>query len=157
MSCLQWLVLHIDISDKINIVDAFYKTTGDDGKVDYGPDGDEDGEKGDYESLQVDTPSSEPPDFDQFIAQIIPPDEVMDRVETLKPSEHTEPLNILIFALDSMSHMCYQRKLPRTYKFIQETLGSTILNGYNIVGDATTAALIPLLTGHYNKVSSFSE
>ncbi|KAL8574792.1 hypothetical protein ACOMHN_031899 [Nucella lapillus] len=56
-------------------------------------------------------------------------------------------LNVLMFALDSMSHLSYQRKLPRTYKFLKEELGAAILQNYNIVGDATTAAIIPMLTG----------
>ncbi|CAE1265604.1 unnamed protein product [Acanthosepion pharaonis] len=39
------------------------------------------------------------------------------------------------------------RKLPLTYKYLKDSLDAVIMNGYNIVGDATTAAIIPLLTG----------
>ncbi|ESP04838.1 hypothetical protein LOTGIDRAFT_109590 [Lottia gigantea] len=55
-------------------------------------------------------------------------------------------MNVLILGIDSMSQLSYRRKLPKTVKYL-EKLKSTILNGYNIVGDATTAALIPILTG----------
>ena len=58
-------------------------------------------------------------------------------------------MNVLIFAMDSMSHLTYQRKLPKTYEYIQRKLGSVVLNGYNIVGDATTAAIIPMTTGKH--------
>ena len=46
-----------------------------------------------------------------------------------------------------MSHLSYQRKLPLTYAYLRDTLKAVILDGYNIVGDATTAALIPITTG----------
>jgi hypothetical protein len=88
-----------------------------------------------------------PPDFDQFIAQIYMKDETQDRLQEIVPSKHSMGMDVLIFALDSMSHMSYQRKLPKTYAYLQEVLDSTIMNGYNIVGDATTAALLPILTG----------
>uniref|UniRef100_A0A8R1E9F4 Uncharacterized protein n=1 Tax=Caenorhabditis japonica TaxID=281687 RepID=A0A8R1E9F4_CAEJA len=42
--------------------------------------------------------------------------------------------------------MSFRRKLPQTVKFLEQTLGATVLNGYNIVGDGTPQALIPILT-----------
>ncbi|CAF4049751.1 unnamed protein product, partial [Rotaria sp. Silwood1] len=39
------------------------------------------------------------------------------------------------------------RFLPKTYSFLIKELGAVIMKGYNIVGDGTRAALIPLLTG----------
>ena len=88
-------------------------------------------------------------DYDQFIAQIYPSQEILERLASNKPKKHSLQMNILMFGLDSMSHLSYQRKLPKTYAFLQKTLGAKILNGYNIVGDATTAAMIPLLTGEF--------
>ena len=52
-----------------------------------------------------------------------------------------------MFALDSMSHMAYQRLLPKTYAYLRDTLNAVILDAYNIVGDGTTPAIIPMLTG----------
>ena len=95
-------------------------------------------------------------DFDQFIVQVYPKSDVhtrinkiMKKLKTVK--SQTTPLNILMIGLDSMSHMSYQRKLPKTYKFLREELGAVVLNSYNIVGDATTAALLPMLTGRWMK------
>ncbi|CAI2352336.1 unnamed protein product [Caenorhabditis sp. 36 PRJEB53466] len=55
--------------------------------------------------------------------------------------------NIYFLGFDSLSQMSFRRKLPKTVKFLEETLGSTVLNGYNIVGDGTPQAFIPILTG----------
>ncbi|VVC43462.1 Hypothetical protein CINCED_3A003648 [Cinara cedri] len=55
-------------------------------------------------------------------------------------------LNVLMIGLDSMSHMMVQRKLPKVYSKLK-SMGAHILDGYNIVGDGTPQALIPILTG----------
>lgn len=55
-------------------------------------------------------------------------------------------LNVLMIGFDSLSHMMVQRKLPKLY-FKLQSMGAHILEGYNIVGDGTPQALIPILTG----------
>lgn len=63
----------------------------------------------------------------------------------------TEPsmkLNVLMFGLDSMSRLHYIRKMPKTYKYLTKVLKGVVLKGYNIVGDGTPQALIPILTGY---------
>lgn len=55
-------------------------------------------------------------------------------------------LNVLMIGLDSMSHMMVQRKLPKVYSKLK-SMGAHVLEGYNIVGDGTPQALIPILTG----------
>lgn len=56
-------------------------------------------------------------------------------------------LNVLMFGFDSLSRNTFIRKLPKTYHFIKERLDALVLEGYNIVGDGTPQALIPILTG----------
>lgn len=56
-------------------------------------------------------------------------------------------MNVLMFGFDSMSRNSFIRKLPKTYDYLQRTLHSIVLEGYNIVGDGTPQALIPILTG----------
>ncbi|XP_060814232.1 uncharacterized protein LOC132906245 [Bombus pascuorum] len=56
-------------------------------------------------------------------------------------------LNVLMFGFDSLSRNTFIRKLPKTYHYLKEYLGALILEGYNIVGDGTPQALIPILTG----------
>lgn len=93
--------------------------------------------------------NEELPDIEQFFVQIYPKPEVFQRISEVPPFVRINviPLNILIYGLDSLSHLSFQRKLPLTYKYLKDSLDAVIMNGYNIVGDATTAAIIPLLTG----------
>ena len=65
-----------------------------------------------------------------------------------KPFVNSTQLNVLMFALDTMSHMAYQRHLPKTYAYLMDTLKAVILDSYNIVGDGSTVAIIPILTGN---------
>ncbi|XP_060585796.1 uncharacterized protein LOC132741603 [Ruditapes philippinarum] len=62
-------------------------------------------------------------------------------------SSNSERFNVLILGLDSTSRQMYMRMLPKTYKYFTEVLGGSLLEGYNIVGDGTTQALMPLLSG----------
>lgn len=55
--------------------------------------------------------------------------------------------NVLILGFDSMSRQSVQRYLPETHDFFTRTLGGVLLEGNNIVGDGTTQALMPMLTG----------
>ncbi|CAI5447479.1 unnamed protein product [Caenorhabditis angaria] len=57
-----------------------------------------------------------------------------------------KPLNVYFLGFDSLSQMSFRRKLPNTVKFLEETMESVVLNGYNIVGDGTPQAFIPILT-----------
>ena len=57
------------------------------------------------------------------------------------------PLNVLMFGFDSVSRMTWQRNLPMSHEYFVKELGAVMLKGYNIVGDGTPAALLPILTG----------
>lgn len=69
-----------------------------------------------------------------------------------KVSAHQEErknshLNVLMFGFDSVSRHMFQRILPKSHNFFTQMLGGRILEGYNIVGDGTPQALLPILTG----------
>jgi hypothetical protein len=55
--------------------------------------------------------------------------------------------NVFMLGFDSVSRMSWIRMLPKTYEYIVKELGGIILKGYNIVGDGTPQALLPILTG----------
>ena len=71
--------------------------------------------------------------------------------------------NVLMFGFDSVSRMTFMRFLPKSYHYLIRELGSVVMkgrasvraprlaldlfSGYNIVGDGTPAALLPILTG----------
>lgn len=72
------------------------------------------------------------------------------RVEELaekKRGEDWSGLNVYFLGFDSLSQMSFRRTLPKTVEFLENELGSVVLNGYNIVGDGTPQAFIPILTG----------
>ncbi|XP_031634268.1 uncharacterized protein LOC116347703 [Contarinia nasturtii] len=58
------------------------------------------------------------------------------------------PFNVIMFGFDSLSRNAWIRKLPNTYEYMTKHLHADVLQGYNIVGDGTPQALIPLLTGY---------
>ncbi|XP_059486350.1 uncharacterized protein LOC132202977 [Neocloeon triangulifer] len=57
------------------------------------------------------------------------------------------PVNVIIWGFDSLSRNMFIRTLPKTYQYMKDELGVVALEGYNIVGDGTPQALIPILTG----------
>jgi len=95
------------------------------------------------------------PDFDEFFVQIYPKNNVLERISQTKPLVNSTQMNVLMFGFDSMSHMSYQRLLPKTYAYLKDTLKAVILDAYNIVGDGTVAALVPILTGNDNPFGLF--
>ena len=57
-------------------------------------------------------------------------------------------LNVLMMGFDSLSRNAFIRKLPKTYDYLTKILEADVLKGYNIIGDGTPQALIPILTGY---------
>ena len=57
------------------------------------------------------------------------------------------PLNIVMFGYDSTSRMSWLRHLPKSHDYFVNVLGGVVMEAYNIVGDGTPAALLPILTG----------
>ncbi|KAL4234217.1 hypothetical protein ACF0H5_005870 [Mactra antiquata] len=55
--------------------------------------------------------------------------------------------NVLIFGFDSLSRQMFKRFLPKTHEYFTETLKGTLFESYNIIGDGTVQALLPMLTG----------
>jgi hypothetical protein len=82
----------------------------------------------------------------EFHAEIIPRKEVLQRVPKAQPGI---PLNVMMVGLDSTSHAHFQRKLGPIYKYLKDELKSNIFNGYSILGDGTTIALIGMLVGRH--------
>ncbi|KAJ9573504.1 hypothetical protein L9F63_009068, partial [Diploptera punctata] len=73
--------------------------------------------------------------------------DVLDRTGWDKLPHDALRLDVLMFGFDSLSRNMFIRHLPRTYHYLRETLQMIDLRGYNIVGDGTPQALIPILTG----------
>ncbi|XP_068624536.1 uncharacterized protein [Battus philenor] len=63
------------------------------------------------------------------------------------PPGRENTLNVLILGFDSTSHNGFLRRMPKSYGVLLKELRAIVLDGYNIVGDGTPAALFPILTG----------
>ncbi|VDK68396.1 unnamed protein product [Onchocerca ochengi] len=78
---------------------------------------------------------------------IVPDRKKVEDLSHIKKSSQWSGLDVYFIGFDSLSQMSFRRKLPKTVKFIEEELDAVVLNGYNIVGDGTPQAFIPILTG----------
>lgn len=96
--------------------------------------------------FQAECNSADKLTWNNIMAGVARNETIVKKKSLLKPPEDSMKLNILIFGLDSLSRLHYTRKLPKTYKYLTEVLNATVLKGYNIVGDGTPQALIPILT-----------
>ncbi|XP_070188697.1 uncharacterized protein [Littorina saxatilis] len=77
------------------------------------------------------------------------PSQGVDRhaAERKKTSSQGLGLSVFMYGFDSMSRMAWLRNMPQTRDYLVHTLGGVELEGYNIVGGGTPAALLPILTG----------
>ncbi|CAG9805099.1 unnamed protein product [Chironomus riparius] len=69
-------------------------------------------------------------------------------VDIVKRHKSVDGYNVIMFGFDSMSRNAFIRKLPKSYNYLTNELKADVLKGYNIIGDGTPQALIPLLTGY---------
>ena len=70
------------------------------------------------------------------------------RPESSDGTQNPLGLNILMIGFDSTSRLAWMRNLPKTYAYLVDILGATVMEGYNILGDGTVQALLPILTGY---------
>lgn len=61
------------------------------------------------------------------------------------PEKGEMPFNVIMFGFDSLSRNAWIRKLPKTYEYMTKHLDADVLGLYNIIGDGTPQALIPVL------------
>ena len=72
---------------------------------------------------------------------------VIAKIKDAYLSQKSMGMNVLMFGFDSVSRMTWMRNLPKSHSYFTNELGGYVLNGYNIVGDGTPQALLPILTG----------
>ena len=93
--------------------------------------------------IRVDVTTTSGEKQTDFHLKIYPKSDVLKR-QTMKG---LASMNVIMIGLDSTAHSHFQRKLGKVYEFLKNDLKSFIFNGYSIVGDGTTPALLALLTG----------
>ena len=77
--------------------------------------------------------------------------QILNEIKNAFMIERPTPINVIFFGLDSVSREKWLNSLPVSSKYLTKTMGANILKGYNIVGDGTPAALIPILTGFHEE------
>lgn len=84
--------------------------------------------------------------YNGFHARIFKRKELFNN-DVKRPNE--VPISIMFLGLDSVSREKWLSNLPRSSNYFLNTMNASVLNGYNIVGDGTPAALIPILTSKH--------
>ena len=77
---------------------------------------------------------------------IVPQEETIKSLKDIKKPNDWSGLNVHFLGFDSLSQMSFRRNLPKSVEYLEKVMGSVVLNGYNIVGDGTPQAFIPILT-----------
>lgn len=72
---------------------------------------------------------------------------LLERLSRFNTKHASKKLNVLMIGFDSVSRNTWLRMLPSTYSYFKNKLQGVVLEGYNIVGDGTPQALLPILTG----------
>jgi hypothetical protein len=70
-----------------------------------------------------------------------------DKIEIKNDNQQCEPMSIILLSYDSVSSVQWKHQLKKTTDYFLNVMHSTVLEGYNIVGDGTPAALIPIYAG----------
>ncbi|XP_078692551.1 uncharacterized protein LOC144922560 [Branchiostoma floridae x Branchiostoma belcheri] len=90
-------------------------------------------------------------EFERYFSHIYPNPHLL--ISQSRPVLKVSPnpfqdVSVLMLGFDSTSRLNFMRKLPKVYDYLTKEMGAVVLRGYNIVGDATAGAFIPILTGH---------
>ncbi|CAD5227841.1 unnamed protein product [Bursaphelenchus xylophilus] len=85
--------------------------------------------------------------WERLFMNMVPRQKFIEKSKDVQPAEDWSGLNVFFMGFDSLSQQAYRRSLPKTVEFLEKELGSVVLDGYNIVGDGTPQAFIPILTG----------
>ena len=85
--------------------------------------------------------------YDQLIARIHPLKELVDRDAAGDQQRHSDRLDVLVLALESMSSIAFDRYLQKSHRFLRDQPHTVFFTGYNVIGDAAPANIIPMLTG----------
>ncbi|KAI1709196.1 hypothetical protein Ddc_13969 [Ditylenchus destructor] len=78
---------------------------------------------------------------------IVPNKAKIEELQQVKRDDDWSGLNVYILGFDSLSQMSFRRNLPKTTEYLENVMNASVFNGYNIVGDGTPQAYIPILTG----------
>ncbi len=82
--------------------------------------------------------------FIEYHASAVPKDETVTQIPT---TEKEQQYNIILIILESQSASNVIRKMPETYKYLDNDRDTFMFHGHTIVGDGTTAQICAMLVG----------
>ncbi|CAJ0937740.1 unnamed protein product, partial [Mesorhabditis belari] len=85
--------------------------------------------------------------WDGLLMSVVRNEKLAENSKTKTQPSNWSGLDVFFLGMDSVSHMSYLRKLPKTAAYFEKIMGGVTLDAYNIVGDGTPQAFIPILTG----------
>ncbi|CAJ0951118.1 unnamed protein product, partial [Mesorhabditis belari] len=85
--------------------------------------------------------------WDGLLMSVVRNEKAVERAKNRKQPAAWSELDVFILGHDSASHMMYLRKLPKTVAYFEKIMGGVVFDAYNIVGDGTARAFVPILTG----------
>ena len=102
----------------------------------------------DYFKIKCHTPADPKKIFVDILFGEANNKKIEERLKTIKPPANgLDGLSVLFLGYDSMSRMAWIRRMPKTREFFLGSMNAIEMEGYNIMGDGTPAALFPILTG----------
>ncbi|CAJ0579700.1 unnamed protein product, partial [Mesorhabditis spiculigera] len=84
--------------------------------------------------------------WEGLLMSVVRNEEAVQRAKERSQPDDWSGLDVYFVSLDSVSQMTFRRKLPKTVAYFEKILGGVVLDAYNIVGDGTPQAFIPILT-----------
>lgn len=90
-----------------------------------------------------------PPIYEQFLVQVSEEIDAKKMAEQLALERGSKGfrMNVLVLALDSISRASFEENFRESNEYLKSELDAAVMNGYNSIGDAATAFVIPLITG----------
>ncbi|KAL3125039.1 hypothetical protein niasHT_000644 [Heterodera trifolii] len=102
-------------------------------------------EKGDFVKVDCSGPGRRK--WSNAFMVVVPTADKIKRLKLVRANATgPPPLSVYMLSFDSLSQMSFRRNLPKTMAFLENEMKSVVFNGYNIVGDGTPQAFIPILT-----------
>jgi hypothetical protein len=77
---------------------------------------------------------------------LVPKQDLIKRLGSIQHDDNWSGLNVFFLGFDSLSQQAFRRNLPFTVEYLEKEMEAVVLQGYNIVGDGTPQAFIPILT-----------
>ena len=85
--------------------------------------------------------------YEDVVTTVRPKQEIEASVEDRPANKRGEFYSVLIFGMDSTSHMNFRRHMPLVHEYLVNQMGAVEFNGFNSLGPGTLWSILAMLTG----------